>query len=341
MEPRAERRISNFAHAHLVHAPVANSEVSSLKENAEVVRQLRQSDFYMIGARPSAKFIGISASGDKGDIAFTIEVPGMPADTGILVVNTLVADVDLEFEGIAVKMNATLLWLELLNNGEAVGTIAFTPDRLLMERGRHTRWIRGLDRARELATYDLLYVGIATATDSYSRLIAKGHEARVKILSDEPQRAPGARVTDEIMLFMFRIEAMGLTIIGAEGIAENDDFDMTIPPNDNIVKDAEKAFVSLLLPHYNEQKYRNYPAGKDGLYHLGLTNYSYTIAEGIQFCTPYGTFKGAREREMPMSNEADFILVEGDEVTIHISGVDFPSKHPFTSSTDIEGETTD
>jgi hypothetical protein len=328
-ELRAERRRSNFTHVHLVHEPISNSDASSLMDEPARVRQLRTSDFYMIGARPVAIFSNITVDEQYGGIEFTITVPTVGSDSGLILFMELISDHAPKFDNIAVKMNEGLLWFEYVLGGETVGVLAaFTPDKLLMERGRHAPWLRGLHHSRDLATYDLLYVGIATDTDSYDRLIAKGHHARVRILSDEPQRVPGARVSEEIMLFLFTVEAMGITIIGAEGIAENEDFEVSIPPNDRLVKDAEKAFVSLLQPSYNKQLYRSYPAGKDGLYHLGLSNYCYAIAEGIQLRTTFGMFKGARERGMAMSNEADFILVEGDEVTVHISGVDFPAQGP-------------
>jgi hypothetical protein len=76
----------------------------------------------------------------------------------------------------------------------------------------------------------------------------------------------------------------------------------------------------------NRELYHNYPKGKDGLYKTGLTSYSYAISEGMAFRTAYGTIKGGREWDITISNEADYILVRGDEVTFRISGVDFPAE---------------
>lgn len=44
------------------------------------------------------------------------------------------------------------------------------------------------------------YTEIAKKGDSFDRLLARGHKARQEILANEPQRYPGARVSDETFL---------------------------------------------------------------------------------------------------------------------------------------------
>lgn len=91
-----------------------------------------------------------------------------------------------------------------------------------------------------------------------------------------------------------------------------------------IIADPEKAIISTFKPKYNIQLYANYPKGKDGLYKQGYDGYSYSIAEGFTFNTAYGEIKGARDAEdiLP-SNEVDFVYIDGDIVTLNVSGVDF------------------
>lgn len=199
---------------------------------------------------------------------------------------------------------------------------AFAPDDILMRRGRKEYLIGGFDSYLELATYDLLYVGIAKVGDSYDRLFANGHYARMQILANEPQRYPGARVSDETYLFLFKVEPLLMKVFGPDSEIEDDDLNFGYDPK-RLVADAEKAFVSLLKPKYNSKLYPSYPKGKDGLYQSGLTAYTYAISEGMAFRTQYGCIKGGRERDITMSNDADFIMVKGDQVTFHIAGVDF------------------
>jgi hypothetical protein len=175
-----------------------------------------------------------------------------------------------------------------------------------------------------MMTFDLLYVGIAKENqDSYSRLIAKGHKARMDILANEEQRATGARVSDETFLLLFQIEP--LTITTFSGPEDLDDEDLNFSINyHRLVADAEKAVINTFKPKYNKQLYVNYPKGKDGLYQQGYDGYTYAISEGVAFNTAYGTIKGARDLSgYYITNEADFISVIDGEVTLNISGVDF------------------
>ena len=210
-------------------------------------------------------------------------------------------------------------------NGSEEIIAAFTPDDVLMRRGRKESLIEGFDSYIDLATYDLLYVGIAKKGDTYDRLFAKGHYARMQILANEPQRYPGAKVSDETYLFAFKVEPLLCKVFGPDSDIEDEDLDFSYDAK-RLVADAEKAMVSILKPQYNSTLYPNYPKGKDGLYASGLSSYSYSISEGMAFRSAYGTIKGGRERDLTMSNEADFIMVKGDSVTFHISGVDFPAE---------------
>jgi hypothetical protein len=200
-----------------------------------------------------------------------------------------------------------------------------TTEKLLWDQSRRIPGIEGLKRYRELATYDLLYVGIARSGDSFDRLIAHGHKARMEILANEPQRYPGARVTDEIFLFMFRVSPLVMQTFEPEHEFTETDFSGEIDRK-RVVADAEKAFVSLLKPQYNIVKFSNYPKGVDSLYESGYARYAYAIGEDLAFNTAHGRVRGARDPNGFISNDADFILVEGDKVSFFVSGVDFPGE---------------
>ncbi len=194
----------------------------------------------------------------------------------------------------------------------------FTTEKLLLDRSRSAPGIRGLDRHSELAVYDLLYVGIARTGDSLDRLIAKGHHARTEILANEPQRYPGARVSDETYLFLFRANSLVMQTFEPEHEFADDDFEDKLNRK-QVVADAEKAFVSLLKPGYNKVQFAQYPYG------AGFARYGYPINEDVTFNTPHGRVRGAHDPLGFISNRADFIFVNGDEVRLYISGVDFPA----------------
>lgn len=200
----------------------------------------------------------------------------------------------------------------------------FTMEKLLWDQARGRPGIYGPERAREFATYDLLYVGIAKKGDSFDRLLARGHKARQEILANEPQRYPGARVSDETFLFLFAAEPLIIQTFDVDHEFSDEDLN---PTNDSkrIVADAEKAFVSLLLPQYNIETFQNYPEGKDGLYGSGYRRYGYVVGEQMAFNTAHGTIRGSVRPDGMITNDADAIFVEGDLVRLYRAGVDFPT----------------
>ena len=200
----------------------------------------------------------------------------------------------------------------------------FTTEKLLWDRSLRVPGIEGLARYRELATYDLLYVGIAKTGDSFDRLIARGHKARMEILANEPQRYPGARITDETFLFMFRVSPLVLHTFEPETSSSSRIFWRHRSQTDR--RRRRKGIVSLLKPQDNIVKFSNYPKGADGLYRSEYTRYTYAIGEDLAFHTPHGRVRGACDPDGEISSDADFISVEGDKVKSYVSGVDFPGE---------------
>jgi hypothetical protein len=191
------------------------------------------------------------------------------------------------------------------------------PTKLLFERWRQRPIISGLSRHREFSRYRLPYVGISKANNSFERLLKTGHEKRLAILSNERQLSAGARVTDEIYLFFFMVDPLFLRIMETEHDLR--EF-MTGPGFDHIrnVADAEKAFVSVLQSGYNDVRFSAFPKGDDGLYGVGLVRYGYVISEDIEFVTDSVSFRGGYGvANLPCSKDADLVLVEGDQVSLH------------------------
>ncbi len=307
----------------LVCPPIPNSSLSGISQNKEVVQILRRSDFYMIGGRARAHYTDVTVD-DEGKVCFGIQVQGGARGNGFIDIRAIppIAAIDGDVRISFGYSENFLNFYRVGENGEKTLVAKFHPEDILWRRGRRERFISGLENHLDLACYDLLYVGIATKTDSYDRLIAKGHQARQEILSDEPQRHPGAHVSDEIYLFLFNIDPLLIKSWRPQDEFEVDDTVMTYS-NERLVADAEKAFISILKPSYNSQLYKNYPKGRDGLYDHGYTGYSYSISDGLTFRTPFGSMKGARERNITLSNDADSISIKGDSVRLHIAGADY------------------
>lgn len=305
----------------LVAPPISNTVAACItSEDQEAIEQLRTSHFYMICGRPKATFGTIEVSED-GSISIEVRLESGASSLGRIHIERM-SFFESAPDDFKLRLKSSPNALHIFLGKDIV--FATAPDDLLMRRGRRQGLITGFDNYREMLTFDLLYVGIAKQNqDSYSRLIEKGHKARMDILSAEAQRSPGARVSDETYLLLFAVEPLIITTFGGPEDLDDEDLDFSYNYH-RIVADAEKAVISAFKPKYNKQLYVNYPRGTDGLYKQGYDAYSYSIAEGFAFNTAYGTIKGARSsEELLLSNEADFISVSGDEVTLNISGQDF------------------
>lgn len=311
-----------------VYPPISNADSVRLKRIPKVEQLLRTSDFYMIGGRAQAHmkdpefdlstnvmtFDFIVGDGEPSPVVVRLQdLPGVKALKG--------RNFEVEFDRAG---SGFKLWDGPSNEPGSEIIEWFTTEKLLWDRARGRPGIEGLDNMRDLATYDLLYVGIAKKGDSFDRLLARGHKARQEILSNEPQRYPGARPSDEIFLFLFAADPI---------IMQTFDFDHDFTAADlegsydakRIVADAEKAFVNLLKPPYNLEKFAHYPKGTDGLYGGDYKRYGYVIGEQMAFNTAHGQVRGGLDPSGMVSNDADAIFVEGDSVNFHRSGIDLPS----------------
>lgn len=308
----------------LVIPPISNQEAVWFKDEP-FAEYMKQSDFYMIGGKAKSKFSNIRTNEDNSQILFDVFVGDAHKSSGVIHIYKLKPVIDFEGNDFGVGCGREAIEFFYKKDNEKFLLARFTPENILWYRSRGEEGISGLDNYADVLVYDLLYVGIAKKGDSYSRLIAKGHHARQEILSNEPQRYPGARVTDEIFLFLFRPEPLFITTFGPDS-----DIDLDFGyDHKKIIADAEKAFVSLLQPNYNTVRFKQYPKGSDGLYDSKLDRYGYSIGEAITFNTPHGQIKGGRNGDLGgLSNKADFISVDKESAKIFISGVDFPNDEP-------------
>ena len=308
----------------LIYPPISNQEAVWLERYPDVQEELRASDFYMIAGRPEAKFTEIEINEDTHTASFNMRVGDRLCEPGMLSFSEIPGTRDHDRYFLEAGEKLFRAWDGPVRAEGSNVLDWFTTEKLLWDKSRGIPGIEGLERVRDLMTYDLLYVGIAKETDTFDRLFGRGHKARLNILANEPQRYPGARVTDEIYLFPFCIEPLLVQTFEPDHEFTEADFARE-PDRKRILADAEKAFVSLLKPEYNIVTYNSYPKGSDGLYGMDIDRYSYLIGESMAFNTAHGCIKGARDQWGTISNEADFIFVDGDEVSFFVSGEDFPA----------------
>lgn len=312
---------AKLTYLELVIPPISNQEAVWYKDEP-VAEYMKQSDFYMIGGKTKSLFGNVRFNDDQTQIFFDLFVGDDLKSSGIINIGELQPIIEFSGEDFGIASNEDEIEFFYEENDQNYLLARFTPENILWYRSRDTNGISGLDNYKEIFVYDLLYVGIAKQGDSYQRLIQNGHQARQEILANEPQRYPGARVSDETFLFLFRLQPIFMTSFG-----DDPDFDLDISyAHKQIVADAEKAFVSLLKPEYNVIKFKQYPKGKDGLHSSNLDRYGYSIGEAITFNTPHGKIKGGRDKFFgAISNEADFIFVDKKSAELFISGIDFPA----------------
>lgn len=262
----------------------------------------------MIAARAEANFVNHRVDMEKATIYLEVQVGTEVVDNGVIHLKKFTEIPD--NSTIKVTNEAVLL------GGTKKGTHAkvwLTPDSVYWHVARGHAYLEGFTRHDLVCNYDLLYVGIAKQQDSYQRLIKNAHHGRLRVLSEERSRKPGAHPSDEIILFLFDFEPFGIQTMTADD-DDHEVFREAAP--DRVIADAEKAFVSLLDPYYNVTKFQNYPKGNDGLYGLGLNSYGYILNENFRFNTATTLFKGFWS-EVNFDVRQDSIFVEGDQVELH------------------------
>jgi hypothetical protein len=300
-----------------VHPPFINSMSKDFKDeaNSTFAAKLKRSKLYMIGARPRTEFGDVQIIDTVNDIArVEIKLAGETVDWGLI---NLQANVPL---GGAVHAAWDDQIIQIGHNRPAPGEKMhshtwYTPDSVYWEISRGNPNLQGFDNHATVCNYDLLYVGIANKQDSFERLLKKAHQGRVEILTEEKIRypTPSNRVSDEIVLFFFDIDPLLIQQWSPEDEMDDIILDINSP---RTIADAEKAFVSLLKPEYNNIQFKEYPRGQDGLYGSGFNIYQYVIFENFTFNTPSGSFIGSRN-EFGLGSSGHTIVVEGDNVRLY------------------------
>lgn len=305
-------------HLKLVYAPFSNQEGEWFWQDSEMRELLSESKLYMIGQRREVffrNFRGVEAEGSNS-IAFDLECGDEMINDVELPVSQFSESELLEFEA-GPKCIKVFAVDKSQNPAARMLVHWFTPDRLFYYHWRELIVARNLEGFRKFTRFSLYYVGISKKHDSFSRLFETAHEKRSRILGNERQIRPEARLTDELTLFLFAVTDLQVHTAGADDDLPDDFLEGFKVPVEAMTADAEKAFVKILQTKYNTLKYDNYPEGKDGLKSFPYSNYSFFIEEEISLDSGKDVIHGARTMwTMNPEDAPDWISVEGDSVTL-------------------------
>lgn len=306
---------------HLVYPPISVQEADWLKSLPAVEELMRQSDFYMIAGRAEAHFEFGDIDPETMNVALNIALTTGLRDEAEIRGHELPGVEDAGSSGFRFHAGPKIIKIFRDDQDEKDEPVEwFTTERFLCSRWCGRSGLYGLPRVREFATYDLLYVGIATERDSYDRVIKGSHDAKLAVLINEMQHFQTSRVADETFLFLFRIDPLFVTTF--ESVEEIEVYDFEQPPiaDKAILADAEQAFIKLLDPKYNNQKYKNYPNNPGNLSAAGHRAYAYVIGESLTFNTPSGTIRGGHDPQLGWSPEADAIMVRDGALHFYRAG---------------------
>ncbi|MDH6252454.1 hypothetical protein M2347_002181 [Chryseobacterium sp. H1D6B] len=314
---------SQIHQLELVYPPVSNQEAEWLKDFPDVQKEISKSNLYFIGQKPETFFEFPSEEDvqrtliNERKLRFDI-ICGDKRSPCILDINlmcdfyTVPREVEIEFE---IGKKVITIWRMDGENPEVFEW--FFTEKLIFDKSRKKPFILEFDDFSEFFTYHLHYVGISKSQTSFERLIVKAHDKRLRILTNEHPLTTGSRVTDEIILFFFRIKSQEIKQYLSEAdwdeLGENE-----LEDHIRIIADAEKAFVSVIDTKYNEVKFREYPVSVDGLSGSKVNRLSYVIDENITFLTDSVSLVSKRDSFFQTESFSDFVSIDFDEEKVEL-----------------------
>lgn len=294
----------------LVFPPLTNQEGDWLYKDPKVREALRDSKLYVLAQREELLFDEYSVNQDTHVFEFYLKCGSIRVGPVSMPLNQLELSTTFQVEigPRSFKVRETPL------NIEDEPIYWCTPNILLTQWFNEVISLEGLESAWELMRFKMHYVGISKKNDSFQRLFKTGHEARTAILTNERQMSPESRVSDELVLFMFRVEPS----VFETCISEEDIDSLWLeagqhPDQETYAADAEKALVKIMDSQYNEKKFPNFPKGSDGLWGKGFDRYGFHFEELVEFFTDKCSIRGGK----PFGgDEPDLILIDGEDVEL-------------------------
>lgn len=304
----------------LVFPPVSNQEAEWLMESKEVEEELEASNLYFIGQRAEAHFSyedDVKEKIQNEGIIYFEYTSGANVDIGSINIAELLNFYE-HPEDLKVIIELGDKMIRLKTDDEDSSEIVewFTTDKILYDKSRGKPFIHDFTQYETFLRYYLHYVGIAQKQNSFKRLVVKPHDKRLRILSNEHPFNIGSRVTDEVVLFFFRIKSLEikqyLNEKDFDNVGENE-----LGEYSRIIADAEKAFVKIMNTEYNEVKFSEYPFSTDGLYPTSVDRHAFFIDENIHFLTDTKVVDGKRRNPPTQMEYGDFIAISKETVELY------------------------
>ncbi|AZB17628.1 hypothetical protein EG352_07530 [Chryseobacterium indologenes] len=314
---------SQLHQLELVYFPISNQEAEYVKDNPEVQELISQSNLYFIGQKPETYFE--FASAEEIESAFHNErkltfnvICGNKKSQCVLDMNMLCDYYKVPVDEIDIEIGRKVITIIRMDRDKPEVFEWFFTEKLIFERSREKKtFILELDDFLDFFTYNLHYVGISKNQTSFERLIVKPHDTRLRILTNEHPLNFGSRVTDEIILFFFRVKSQEIKqYLSEEDWNELGENELEDPKR--IIADAEKAFVSVINTSYNRVKFNGYPVSMDGLSGSKVNRLSYAIDENITFITDSVSLVNKRNSLFQMEAYSDFISIDFDDNTVKL-----------------------
>lgn len=302
----------------LVFPPISNQVAEWVKDDPDVKQILSQSKLYMIGQR-SETFFRFDENLFLNTDHFTID--GEVFSDNIRSPFSIDVERLFHFQGIEKEISTNIVVeagdksIRIINKQNHEIIDWWTIEKLIHDKSKNYPFVKKLDNFREFTDYILHYVGISTQKDSLQRLVIQPHDKRLRILSNEYSKTKGSRLTDEIVLFFFDISTFEIKTF--EKTEDFSDIGKITGEKEEIIADAEKAFVKIMNCTYNEVKFDSYPRSTDGLYKYDIDNYGFFIGESYSFATEDNIINGNYSAyDFDIQSKSDLILTGKDKVTL-------------------------
>lgn len=276
----------------LIYPPISNQEGEWFWQDEEVREYVKESKLYMLVHREELKFQDTDLKElIKGVFKFKIKMGEFISSEFKYVFSDNIGKLIEHHGPFTIEEGEKLLRIIREKDGEVLYWA--TPDKIIFDaiKGNIELEMENEKDIEQLQKFDLLYVGISKKDDSFSRLFeGENHHGRLGILSNEYTKNECARMTDELMILLFKVNWFNINIISS--IEQNENLWTYTDDEIAILSDAEKAFINLFKTKYNKIKYKSYPKSKDGLYNMGLEGYMYGINYDLTLCTDNMIFCG-------------------------------------------------
>ncbi len=195
----------------LVYPPISNQEAEWVKDDPAVQARIAHSNIYFIGQRPETFFQfpkDVEEKLESQRQLHFIYKSGKRRELGFIDIDQLFQLHNL-LDDVTLELGPKMIRIWSIKDGQRDMLLDWqTTEKILFDKSHRKLHIKGLDHYKELSVFNLNYVGISKKDDSLQRLVIKPHDKRLRILSNEHPLNEGSRVTDEIVLFFFRIASL-------------------------------------------------------------------------------------------------------------------------------------